>query len=757
MAQDVRVVNWEDMESTLRNTFTSVFRDSEKKDGLQQNFTSILEQHKAALVDNTEKIQNLTQAIQNLSGGIGGGGRGRPTSSTNALTPQRGEIGAASEVLDKPTQEMSSGFHPIKRAIGAIQNKISSPLLSTALGYAAAHHAGAIGSLASPQFGRELYMGVSNIMQRSVDRRVTNPVELGMAAGYQGPGYEGVAGMAGSPFGSYFSGLFAAPSLLFSGGENPGMIGSNFGAGMSQAQSEGWKTQYRAFTRSLNPFDMLSYGRAMEINQAVASKGFRNLGEQVTVEESLTDLVMKTGIEAGAALDLLDISIKRLKMDAKESADMLKEFGPLAKAAGKSVSDYTQEVTQVTSKMNALGARGPSAIQASQMYAGFTGLDASNVQAFLGGQNMTGLLAAGIMGGGVGQQFRNPKDMLKLAMGFYPGMQGGQGADEAAIAQIQSMRNLVDQMAERTGGDKDMAMFMVANMTGQDPYMIQQIYKEGPKVIRQGKAVSKMEGLVAGWNKYYGGPELRGRRATSAEGKKAFGRFKELAGQGVTDWNFDPFNDDDIWSTRGGLDFDMFDIGGQMGGNKDPEFETKVKDIYDARMRGDKEAEDAARERAEGTDAARAASLLMQAGRGKESAWKTLNQAYGIKFEGPGVTWDSTAGGVDKASRERYQKEAKDMLREFQASGAITKDQMQRIQRQLMSGKGLSPQDFQSKVNEAIASKRQRENEVKIGLSDDAKKWFNVFNKAANSSQGKFVMVAPPGVDNRATPNPGGP
>lgn len=749
-SQDVNVRNWQDMESVLYDTFTRAFRNSDdKKDGPQQNFTSILEQHKAALVDNTEKIQNLTQAIQNLSGGIGGGS-GRPSSKFNAQTPQPGETGAAAVPKESPSR-----LRQAYEKVGDFARR--HPLLDSAFSYSLGRMSQGEGGLASlagvlsPTGGRNLYNATSYAMQSSVDRRVTNPVELGMAAGYQGPGYEGVAGMAGSPFGSYFSGLFAAPSLLFSGGENPGMIGGLYGAGMSQAQSEGWKTQYRAFTRSLNPFDMLSYGRAMEINQAVASKGFRNLGEQVTVEESLTDLVMKTGIEAGAALDLLDISIKRLKMDAKESADMLKEFGPLAKAAGKSVSDYTQEVTQVTSKMNALGARGPSAIQASQMYAGFTGLDASNVQSFLGGQNMTGLLAAGIMGGGVGQQFRNPKDMLKLAMGFYPGMGDGQGADEAAIAQIQSMRKLVDDMATRTGGDKDMAMFMVANMTGQDPYMIQQIYKEGPKVIRQGKAISKMEGLVTGWNKYYGGPELRGRRATSAEGKKAFGRFKELAGEGIMDWDLMGY------STRPGLDFDKLDIGGQMGGNKDPEFETKVKDIYDARMRGDKEAEDAARERAEGTDAARAASLLMQAGRGKESAWKTLNQAYGIKFEGPGVTWDSTAGGVDKASRERYQKEAKDMLREFQASGAITKDQMQRIQRQLMSGKGLSPQDFQSKVNEAIASKRQRENEVKIGLSDDAKKWFNVFNKAANSSQGKFVMVAPPGVENRATPNPGGP
>lgn len=759
-AQDVNITNWQGIEAHITRAIAGQF-DRLKNEGTkdyQSNFTSILEQHKAALIDNTEKMQNLTKAIQNLSGGIGGGGGGGAVDGRgviNAPTPKEGQTGAKPTLMHRMVR--SIGLSRDDAMLSGSEDNPFFDMLTRAM--AIKYGVGAavsVGSQFMPQtIARNFYAGA----QRATDRYVTGPTQLGMLAGYQGPGYEnyGQQQGIGSSFGSLIAGSMAFPSMVFSGGNNPNMLGGVFGASMSPAQYEGSKTSYRAFTRSLNPFDMLSYEKALEINQGVAQKGFRNLGEQVSVEEAVTDIVMKTGVDVGNAIDALDLSIKRLKMDARETIDSMKDIGSQAKSAGKGVSDFLNESLQVTNKLNALGGYGGATARAGKIYSGFTGLEGSNVQAFLGGQGMTGILAANIMGGGVGGQFRNPKDMMKLAMGFYPAMGEGQGAEEAAIAQIESMRGLVDRVAAQNGGDKDMAMMMVAKMTGQDPYMIQQIYKEGPKVIRQSKATSKMEGLVGGWKEYYSGKGRRGKRALSDEGKTAFGRFKELAQEGATDWNFNPGNEADVWSNRAGLNFDNIDIGGMMGGNVDSEFETKVQDIYDARMRGDKDALAEAERRAEGTSAARAASLLMQAGRGKESAWKALNADYGIKFEGPGVTWDSTQGNVDKASRERYQKEAKDMLQEFQASGAITKEQRQRIQKQLMSKKGLSPEDFQTQVNEAMAGKRQRENEVKIGLSDDAKRWFDVFTKAANSSQGKFVMVAPPGIENRATPYPGGP
>ena len=749
-SQDVRVVNWADMEATLRNTFTSVFRDSDKKEGLsnQINFASVLEDHKRALVENTEKISSLTQAIQNISGGIGGGaGNRRVSGIPNVPTPQPGETGAA--VTPEESQSR------LRNAYERVAQK--HPVLDKALPYYLGRMTNKEGGLAqlagvfSPTGGRNLYNAASYAIQSSVDRRVTNPTQLGMMAGYQGPGYEGISG-TGSSFGSYLSGAVAAPSLLFSGGTNPNLFGQNlFGTGMSQAQSEGWKTQYRAFTKSLNPFDMLSYDKAMQINQGVSQSNFRNLGEQMNVEDAVTDIVMKTGIEVGAAIDAMDLAIKRLKVDTKEAAAILKEVGPLAKGAGKNISEFVSESSQVTSRLNALGGRGGSTMMAGQIYSSFTGLEGSNVEAFLGGQNMTGILAANIMAGGPGAQFGNAKDMMKLAMGFGPGMGDGQGADDVAISQIESMMKLVDQVSAQTGGDKDMAMFMVANMTGQDPYTIQEIYKQGPKVIAQTKSRKELQGFATGFGE--AANLQRGKRAISGEGQDAFKEFQRKAGGFVDDIGIAGWKEGipglPTVRTRKGIDFDTINLGGPVD-----DFEIYVKDIYDARMRGDKQGEEEARQRAaEGgaeTEAMRAASLLMQAGRGNEKAWKSLNTDFGLEM-GDWVS-DETDEGLNKEWKTR----SKEVLDRAVSSGVITSDQRKNLQNKI--GNGIkSAEDFQNAVNEAMGKKAQDENKVEIGLSEDAKKWFNVFNKAANSAQGKVVMVAPPGVDNRATPNPGGP
>jgi hypothetical protein len=447
-------------------------------------------------------------------------------------------------------------------------------------------------------------------------------------------------------------------------------------------------------------------------------------------------------------------------MDAKDAAEMIKQFGPMAKAAGKSISEYTGETTQVASRMNALGARGPSALQAGSIYSGFTGLEGGAVESFLGGQGMTGILAAGIMGGGVGGQFRNPQDMMKLAMGFYPGMGDGQGADEAAIAQIESMRGLVDRVAAQSGGDKDMAMFMVAKMTGQDPYMIQQIYEEGPKVIARSKISSELGGFAEGFRASVN--SKRGAAAIGEKGMAAFGELQKLSGGkvsdvGITGWgensSFLPPGIPGVPTVRShtGIDFGKIDIGG-----RDPDFEEKVEAIYTARMRlqqgkGSQEDLDAAIAAAEGTDAERAASLLMQAGRGDKKKWQTLNTEYGLKI-GDWVSDEPSAN-----FQKEWKKRSTELLTKAVKSGAIEESQKKRIQKEIKSGDISSPEAFQERVQEAMSKEALKQNEVQISLSDDARKWFNVFNKAANSSQGKFVVVNPPGTENRANPNPGGP
>lgn len=763
--QDVNIRNWADMEGVLLKTFTNAFRDVNKDEkgagGVQQNFTSILEQHKAALVENTEKIQSLTQAIQNLSGGIGGGG-GRPSSNINAQTPQEGQLGAKPPMFQRMLQGVGipiggRGGQRDSIFAGSEDNPVFDFFARQMLIRGGISSALATGSQLMPQnIARNFYAGA----QRLVEPYVTQPTELGMLTGATGPGYEPFSQM-GSSFGSLVSGRMAFPSMVFSGGTNPNMLGGSlFGTEMSPAQSEGFKTRYRAFTRSLNPFDMLSYERALEINQGVSQAGFRNLGERVSVEEAVTQIVQTTAIDASSAIDMLSLSVKQLKADVKDSADMIKEFGPAARMAGKSVQDYAKESSQAAFSAFQGGALGTSGMRAGQIAASFTGIDASMVQGVLNSSDMTGLFAAGIMGGGPGGQFNNPDDILALALDMPYAMGGGQKADEVEEERIKMLVKTVDDMTQRTGGNKDRALMLVAGMMNKPLPAVREMYNQAPKVLAQAQVRREIGKVGEGYQAYYGGTGRRGANATSATGKKAFRRFRELSQEGATDWGFESLSEGGIpgipmFRERGGLNFENINIGG-----KSPEFEEKVKDIYDARMSGDQEALKKAIEAAEGTDAERAASLLMTAGQSSgakaEQAWKTLNQNYGISFEGPGVTWDSTKGGIPKGVRDALKGEFTRALSSYRERGAITEEQRKRIQEKVNENK-LDPKGFKQEVLSAMEKKTEKENKIEVGLSEDAKKWFNIFNKAANSSQGKFVMVAPPGVDNRATPNPGGP
>lgn len=748
MAQDVNVRNWEDMENVLFKSFTRAFREQgDKEDGSfsQQTFTSILEQHKAALVENTENIQNLTRAIQNLSGGIGGGGG--VTNNLNSPTPQDGQTGksASGSLIQK-----ALGNIGLRRGesifAGSEDNPFFDFLARSMIFRSGLASTAAIGSQLSPaNLGRNLYAGT----QRFVEPYVTQPTELGMAAGYQGPGYEPFSQM-GSSLGSLISGRFGFVSNILTGGTNPNLIGGFLGSSMSEAQSQGFRSQYRAFARSLNPFDMLTYDRAMEINQAVGAKGFRTLGQQISVEEALTDIVQKTGIDAGAALDTLDLSVKRLGTDIKDAADLLKEYGPLAKAAGKSVSEFAQESNQVLNQISSLGATGTGAQVASLGYSSFSQLEGGAVSEFLNSPELSGLMAASMMGGGPGAQFGNPQDMLMLAMGNAPAMGGGGSADEVFIAQVENLQKLVTTVQKQTGVDRRMAQMMVANMTGRKFLEIQQIDNEGKKVIESMKVTGELTEFTQGFRKYRQGQQLRGTLATeSDEGKRAFSQIQQMHGTGeaIAGMMGGP------GSFRGGIDFGQVDLGG-----KDPEFEEKVQQLYQAKSSGNKSQVDALLEQfdQEGLnvdDIDRAADLLLQAGRGDQNAWKSLNQEFGVRVRGQNGEWVSDQGKIPKEARQKAIAAMRDYTQDFFERGVINERQKTSLLKKINSRESITPEKFQSEVQRMITRKRQQENEIRIGLSGDAKKWFNVF-KQSGSAQGKMVTVAPPGQENRAVPFP---
>ena len=180
--------------------------------------------------------------------------------------------------------------------------------------------------------------------------------------------------------------------------------------------------------------------------------------------------------------------------------------------------------------------------------------------------------------------------------------------------------------------------------------------------------------------------------------------------------------------------------------------------MYQAKSSGNKSQVDALLEQfdQEGLnvdDIDRAADLLLQAGRGDQNAWKSLNQEFGVRVRGQNGEWVSDQGKIPKEARQKAIAAMRDYTQDFFERGVINERQKTSLLKKINSRESITPEKFQSEVQRMITRKRQQENEIRIGLSGDAKKWFNVF-KQSGSAQGKMVTVAPPGQDNRAVPYP---
>jgi hypothetical protein len=701
-----------------------------------------IDQHRKAIEQNTETLGGLSGIIRNISQG---GGADTPSNGLPLTPSQMGEgatgVAATGGVQTNGNQDFtvqqgySGAMERAKRGefLGAAELAVASTLRTTP-GQALALGFGAIPG------ARYAATQINARLERSMMQRVGSPTELGMLAGYAGPGPESVP----SSIGSYTASLFAMPSMVLSGGSNPNLIGNMFGANMSSATSAGYESQYRALSRSLNPFDMLTYGQSMDIVRATSAKGFRTLGQQVSVEQAVSDLVQSIGVEAGAAIDMLDLAVKRLGVDADDGKRLLTEFGGLAKGAAKGVNEFFQEVSQVTSRASALGARGLGAMGAGAMYSGFSQVGGGDVFSFLNSPQLLGLQAASIMGGGAGSQFANPNDMLKLAFGQAPGMGGGQNASAVASSQIQSLRGLVKSMIP-TFGSEDMAISAVANMTGQDPLLISQIYKEGPQVIAQGKIQEELAGMITGHKAAY--KNVRAMKATdfanNPGAEKAFRSFRAQSQAGLSK----------------NVSWSQSRLDKMRLGSKDPYFAEKIKDVMDAiesndgaKMRG---AEEKWRDRGGIEEARRAAMMMRQIGSEDESTakeiWGKLNQEFGVGLG----SWSSDSGKMPKSYRMGFQREATALVEKAYRTKAIGEGERDRLITQLESKKGLTPAEFQKRLTEATSRQRQKENQVKIELHGDAAKYFRIFKGSLNSTKGKVAYVDAMGENLRAGIIPG--
>ena len=730
------------IEDLLRDVLTGRTNTYETKGGEKVLLGSeaLTEEVLLALKENTRHLGTLTSLM---------GGRASGFGATNAATPHPGGIGASAFRLGYDPSSTEAKQHlrygNIPRAISTAVNGIVKD--NRTLGYMG----GAINNLtgAIPAIRNE-FNNINAQMQASVDRRITNPTQLGMLSGFQGPGSQNVSSAAGS----YFSSMFAAPSLVLSGGMNPNKIGSFFGQSMSPATSQGWQSQYRAFTRSLNPFDMLSNTQALGINQAVAKKGFANMGQQINIEQAVTDIVQSVGIDAAGAIDTMDLAIKRLHMSVSDASSLLKDFGQLAIGAGKGVSQFAQEANQVTAGISAKGAIGQGALAAGAAYSSFSQVSGQTVSSFLNGPQLGGLMAAGIMGGG--GKFANPNDMMMTAMGNPQGMAGGKDALGVFGQQVDTVGSLVNTF-KKQGMNENVAIQMAASMTGQEFLTIKQIYKQGPQIVKQQKVLSSAKDLKTASNAWVASPQRRGERAIKGAGLSAFTEFQHQSGQEHRDWNAMGYTD------QKGVDWSHFSIGDSKSG---PDFNEKVRDLYNAHMNKDSDGVKTALGNLsagqETSQVKRAVDLMIRGGKGDEKAWQTLNKQFGVKMDygkrslrGIQNKWNST----DLTKQEKvdsidsYLKIANPILDQARDAKIITKKQEEVWLQKIRKGdKTLSPDALYSKLQDKVAQKRvMDQGGIQLMLTGDAKRYFKMFSKGSGSSQadGTLAVEVPSGTNNR--------
>lgn len=702
------------------------------------------------LKDNTEALRKNTDALIRAAGRGGGAGTpgGGSSGQLNAQTPGEGETGASaassSSRLPEWRQALEKGefLRAGERLVGDIltpkQREGESQesydarvrrVQNTSIGVSAA-----FGALPA---GRTFYNRTMAQMQNSVNQRVGEPTQIGMLQGAMGPGSESVT----SSFGSYLSSFFAAPSLLLSGGQDPGMFG--FGGNMSEATSAGWRSRYRAFTRgALNPFDMLSYQQALEINASVASKGFRSEGEQVSVEEAVTDIVQSMAIDAGSALDVIDLAIKRLNMDSQEATGYLKEYGELSKAAGKGVVEFTKEVTAALNMVTAGGAKGPGAFAAAESYAGVPQVEASRVMEIFGGQEFMGLQAANLM-----QSGGSPEQIMALAAGAPMGAGGELGVLES---QFNAVKDIVDRMkAGPARGNERLAYVLAGNIIGARPLEVKNLYKHGEKILSRARASTAARGLKQDFDTRIFGKEGRQARASSNAGQAA---LKNLVGQ------YKPGEGE-------GFDIDELMI---SGGADNPQLQSQVADLYDAmhtqQMGGGSDLLEATYRKYGGREKLAQAEEIVQrlltigGGRGNlqssdvQSAWRELSSMKGVTVgvkdrRGGMPAWQTTQRTLTGAQSKELQNRQRDIVQNLFREGGILEAQKEDMMEKLRTSH-IPAKEFSKQISDLSARKRQQENAIEIKLSEDAAKYFDLVNPDPGSVQGKSTWKY--GMDMRA-------
>lgn len=575
--------------------------------------------------------------------------------------------------------------------------------------------------------GAELRMaaqGLDYARNRVIGQRLGEPTMMGMQAGYAGAGAESF----GSGLGSFVSSLGAFPSMAF--GNAPGALGGLFGASMSPAATMGYQMRFEALKESLNPFSMMGYNQYLGIQQAVAGKGFENKADVFNISRQVKDLVQKVGVDSGAAIDILDIAIKRLYMDVDDATGMMANFGDIAKGAGKGVAQFTQEVAAVMKSMSAQNAVGSSVLSSSALLSSLPQITGQGMYNLINNPTMIGLTM-----GGMGAQGVSAPNMAMAAMGAPFAMQGGTQSNQYIAQSMQTFRDFVDTL----GPNKDLAYVMAGQIFGMTPQGVKEAYEGSEKMIKQANVMQKIENTEV-LQKYSGktaASEMfgqgKGGKFKSAKIESAFQELRKAVKAG-------PMN-----AMTGTLLQRTLQIGSTKKNINDEKFNMYVQKYAQALLspNADNATLEIEEEMAQEMDinpedVVRAASLIVSAGQGNRGAMKELYSEFdvsGVSKRGKDITKPNqylksqefkAAENKLRATKRgdaEYKKQASQIVQQAFESNLIKEGMYDKYMKQIESG-AFDIETLKKQILKTGAKQQaqQQQDEIKITLDKEARR-----------------------------------
>lgn len=608
-----------------------------------------------------------------------------------------GKLGRAQEQIGMDEVLRLLGEGDVQKAAG----RLSRNILSTRSGKVAA---GLVG--AGPAI---------NVANRALERTYMQSAGMSRQLGL-GAGVGGDQGWGGG-IGDTIASAYAWP-MLFAGGLPDQM---NI-PGMSKAATEGFSMRSRAARKGLNPFDLVSQRESLNIVTQVSRRGFRP-STQMKVEDALIDIVNNTAIDVNTALNIIDVGIKRLGLDAKEAKDVLLAMGGQARNAGKDISEFAQETFSVMQTITAQGGKGQGALTASTFISSIPQVSGDRVSQVLNSPTIQALTASSYLTGGnltnenatyfaLGNQYAagNPIDIM-----------------EQNLTQIQG---LVKQFKPLMG---NAAYGAVANIIGANPFEVEQIDRFGGKMVKQARAISAAQSGAEAIEAYSKGMINKGLNTKGAQ--MGFETMQSLY---------------KAKNIPGAMKFSSIGI---EGTGKD--FESSVKKYANALISGDSEQQEKIlKEINENRDldtqsVVEAADLFSKAMRGDREAFNQLSKKNNLSVKGPvgKDIWNSSEWqNIEKYPKDFWKnldstesKKVKELinttLRSAEQGGIVDKWTRSDLFKQVTTGE-ISPQELTRELQERTMDlKSMNEGKQVVTLSNDARKLLKFLRPNPNSKQ----------------------